>query len=268
MKIVLNPSPSWLKHSSGHPVFLSPGHLLQSMPPKCRGRGRGRGAGKGGGRGAGRGAGKGAGKAAAPVSEVGQRPLQFAAPVAQVGGASSSSSLATVVPAPAPQEVRRRQLDRRDSYEIAERALDHKFEHRGVNWRTKVTADGLGPIEYVRRQHKKNKAHSKKLDTKFWIRFFADMGLDGSAQTDLLEAPPDLSVRSDLVEALGVAHNGNPAGDPSAALCSFLEHCEKLNRAELFGLFCGAQEGPSMSRAIAARCQVGICDYLNRTDTT
>lgn len=161
---------------------------------------------------------------------------------------------------------KRRQLNRRSSDEQVERALAQRLSHLPDEvWRTKVNKDGLSISEYVKRAHKKMHSDGKKLGTKFWSDVYNEFDLNESCADALEDPPEDLPVSKDLLMALASARSGNPCGTPAAQLERFLERCGVLNRAELYGLFRAAMEGPSLPRVVAVKCQVAILRYLGRT---
>jgi len=161
------------------------------------------------------------------------------------------------------QKQPRRQLERRDTDEQVERALGKRLNHIPVSrWQGAVDEEGVDFWTFIGRSLKKAHSTGKKLGTKFWAATYERFGLNESAAADLADPPEDEVVDPNLLAVLSVANNGNPAGNPGAPFERYMSHCGTMNRRSFYGM-CGATcESPTMSRAVAQRCQVAILKYL------
>jgi len=107
------------------------------------------------------------------------------------------------------------------------------------------------------------------LQTKFWADVIDAFNLR-TATSDKL-APPteeefaESPIPPALLQALAVAHSGNPAGNPAGPLERFLQHTPILSRPALYGLLGAIEECVECPRPVASKLQVAVLRYLHRT---
>lgn len=159
----------------------------------------------------------------------------------------------------------KRSSTRRDTDDQIERAIGKRLGHIPQNrWQGAIDEDGVDFWTYIGRSLKKTHAAGGNLGTRFWSDTYSRFALNDSPAADLADPPDEEIVDQHLIEVLAVANNGNPAGNPGAPFERLLEHCARFNRRSLFGMCHATCESPSMSRAVAQRCQVAILKYVAR----
>lgn len=124
--------------------------------------------------------------------------------------ASASSARAAKVSAAG----RRRQLERRDTFERVERAIAARLSHLPkAMWAAKCNTDGQSIQNFVEDALRDIKSSNKKLSSRFWHELYQMFDLCEDTAADLLEAPtnPKEVPSPELLEVLSSCTRTTPS---------------------------------------------------------
>ena len=162
--------------------------------------------------------------------------------------------------------TKRRRLGRRDSDSQVERIIQNKLGHFSAEViESAVNKNGETIRDYLKRRQKEAHTTSNRLSSRFWCEFYEEFPLKRSL-AEALESPSEQEdVGDELLAAMGIAHQDNPASRSVEPLEVFLLHCSTpLNQTEMFGLLRSSMEGHIISRKSSCRILLAILAYMAR----
>jgi hypothetical protein len=168
----------------------------------------------------------------------------------------------------------RRQLDRRDSDDQADRVIidSGRLDHFPAQlWQNVTDDDGQDVRKYVKVINAKLLKMNPKgrWTPKMWWGLFEHFGLTNRL-VDFFKAPgeDDGVADMEMFSRLKQAHKEGSSIDARASPTErFLADCTKLTRASLYGLIVMSLEGKTLTRPVAMRLHVAILRYFARTES-
>lgn len=206
------------------------------------------------------------GKAKAKPQSKRQAKAQPRPPPAPENPAKPSAPVASPTAHPRRVDSRRR-LGRRDSDEVANRAVVHRLGHLPSSaWEGLRNLQGLSIRDVVKTELGQKKDKKGRLSTKFWVRVFDEFHLTESLADQLGDPPQGEVVDQNLLEAIATLHAENPVQRRTAPLERLLDYCDEMNRTSLYGLLRAVMESPTLPRGSAMKCQLAVLRYAVRTN--
>ena len=156
-------------------------------------------------------------------------------------------------------------LDRRDSEEGAERAIEHRLSHLpSRSWEMLRNSKGESLRMVVREEVRRKRLKKGRLSTRFWESVYRDFGLKGSLAT-MLEEPETVEfVDPQLEEALSILLADNPVKRSVKPLERFLEYAPELTRYAWYALLVGVIESEDLPKARAMEAQLCVLKHTQR----
>jgi len=180
----------------------------------------------------------------------------------------SSSGKKKIAESESSDEDIKRTLARHNSDEAAQRAMDGHVDY--VTDKSLLTnkrlANGQNSIDFVKARMKKNKSlpNKKRLTPAFWSEL-EDAFQFGGPKPELQEPSDDEEPDEKLFAHILAVHSENPTVKKTQPLERYLEHCEPINRSNMYGLLQLINTCPSLSVFYSSKCQIAVLGYWART---
>ena len=121
-----------------------------------------------------------------------------------------------------------------------------------------VADEGLTIPQRVTEKFRETKLSKTHIKTQWWNELVPKYKLGGAPTDGLSEPLQPETVRRELDEAIGVAHEPNPAKRSAGKYVSLLKHMPACNRTELFGLCKASFESPYSPAVCQLKCFHGF----------
>ena len=162
---------------------------------------------------------------------------------------------------------RRQQLQRRDTEEKADRAVQLHFSHVPRIIIETKTINGLTVRERVTQDLRSLKATKGRLGTKYWSDLVQEYAGSCDPCAALVVTDTGESVSDALVAALQHAKSSNPAQRTPEPLLNYLSQASDMNQREFIGLLKTASKLTQISgKAATDQVMVGIMKFISKNN--
>ena len=160
----------------------------------------------------------------------------------------------------------RTRLERRESEEQAERAVEGRLGHLpSQSWKMLRNENNESIFDVARDYISRRRPKKVRLSTRFFEGIFRSFGLTDK-MVAVLEVPEDEeTLDPKLDDALDWLHHKDPTKRTSKPLCRLLEYCGPLNRYEWYGLLTNVLESEQVPKARAMACQLAALKHAQKT---
>jgi hypothetical protein len=134
--------------------------------------------------------------------------------------------------------TKRRQLNRRGSDDVVDRAVEDHFGHLTPFQKISFKVDDMTLRERIA-SDRNAMPSGKRLGAAYWRALAMQYVCDSDPVTELVPSNPLLEVSDQLVAALSQLHHKNPAARSVEPMIAYLRHATHINETELIGALKG-----------------------------
>ena len=157
---------------------------------------------------------------------------------------------------------RRRQLQRRDTEEKVERAIQLHFGHVPRMIIETKTIQGMTVRERITHDMRSLKTNGGRLGAKYWTDLVQEYASSCDPCHALVVKDAGEAVRDALVAALQHSTSTNPAQRTHEPLLNYLSQCNDMNQKEFVGLLRAAHKVSGTGKLSSDQLMVGIMKFI------